>query len=58
MESVEKKEGQKRLYEKPSLRTIELASEEVLGVGCKLSSGGFAIGVTPCTAGSCTGLGS
>ncbi len=28
-------EGQKRKYEKPVLRLIELAAEEVLSVGCK-----------------------
>jgi hypothetical protein len=31
----DKKEEEKRTYEKPKLRTIELAAEEVLTVGCK-----------------------
>ncbi len=31
-------------YEKPVLRTINLVAEEVLGVGCKLQTGGSAIG--------------
>ncbi len=31
----EKKEKEKKAYEKPELRTIELAAEEVLSVGCK-----------------------
>jgi hypothetical protein len=31
----DKKEKEKRTYEKPTLRTIELAAEEVLTVGCK-----------------------
>ena len=32
--------GTSRLpYEKPSLRTISLIAEEVLGVGCKLPAG-------------------
>ena len=34
----------RRTYEKPQLRVIELATEEVLGFGCKLSSGGHAVG--------------
>ena len=38
------REKQKRTYEKPQLRVIELAAEEVLGFGCKLSSGGRAVG--------------
>jgi len=30
-------DGDKKFpYEKPSLRVIELAAEEVLGIGCKL----------------------
>lgn len=29
-----KKEG-KQAYEKPELRVIELAAEEVMGIGCK-----------------------
>jgi hypothetical protein len=32
---VEKKEELKREYEKPRLRIIELAAEEVMGIGCK-----------------------
>ena len=50
--------GEKKEYEKPKLRTIELAAEEVLAAGCKLIGGGFAFGVTPCTLGSCAGPGS
>ena len=34
----------KRIYEKPQLRVIELATEEVLGFGCKLVSGSHAVG--------------
>jgi hypothetical protein len=33
----DKKEKEKRVYEKPKLRIIELAAEEVLTVGCKTS---------------------
>jgi hypothetical protein len=31
----DKKEKKREKYEKPKLRTIELAAEEVLTVGCK-----------------------
>lgn len=50
--------SKKREYEKPRLRTIELAAEEVLAAGCKLASANFAFGVIPCTAGTCAGPGS
>ena len=42
----------KRPYEKPVLRVIELAAEEVLAVGCKTQSAGtsgFGNGKTLCT---------
>ena len=45
-------------YEKPALRTIKLSAEEVLGVGCKTSSGGFNVGSTPCMANNCSKKGS
>ena len=31
-------------YDKPELRIIKLVAEEVLGIGCKLQTGGTAIG--------------
>jgi len=37
MQSKQAKEETKQAYEKPRLRTIELAAEEVLGIGCKIS---------------------
>ena len=46
MQPDQKQEKEKRVYEKPRLRKIELAAEEVLGVGCKLTSGGANIGIT------------
>lgn len=52
------KEKMKQTYEKPKLRIIELAAEEVLGIGCKttvLSSPG---GAPPCTSSNCSQLGS
>ena len=54
----EQQERKKRVYEKPRLRVIELAADEVLGIGCKLVSGGSASGATPCWANSCGQAGS
>ena len=50
--------SKKKTYEKPKLRTIELAAEEVLAAGCKTVGGGFAPLASPCLINSCTGLGS
>jgi hypothetical protein len=58
MKHEKKREGEKKLYEKPKLTTIELAVDEVLSVGCKLSSGGVAFGASPCTANWCAQDGS
>ncbi len=45
-------------YEKPLMRTIDLAAEEVLAVGCKLAGGpGGPIGAS-CTASACFSAGS
>ena len=43
-ESMKNGQREKRPYEKPQLRVIELATDEVLGFGCKLVSGGHASG--------------
>jgi len=52
-----KKGKEKQKYEKPRLRTIELAAEEVLAIGCKTAPGAPAVGgggVSPtCTDGQC-----
>jgi dissimilatory sulfite reductase (desulfoviridin) alpha/beta subunit len=41
----------KRIYEKPMLKTIDLAAEEVMAIGCKLASGGSNVGnPAACTA--------
>ena len=48
----------RKTYVKPGLRTIRLASEEVLAVGCKSSQGGFNVGGTPCMANNCVKKGS
>ena len=39
LENDNKKEQSKQAYEKPRLRVIELAAEEVLAVGCKVNPG-------------------
>ena len=41
MVSNQKKTKNKRPYEKPRLRTIELVADQVLGVGCKTYLGGL-----------------
>ena len=49
----------RRPYEKPTLQVIELAAEEVLAAGCKLSVGGSAFGsIGSCLGMSCAGPGS
>lgn len=48
----------KKPYEKPRLRAIELAADEVLGVGCKTNQGGFNVGGSPCMANQCVKKGS
>jgi hypothetical protein len=50
----------KQAYETPRLRTIELAAEEILAVGCKAVSSGTAPGspTPPCMIRNCAGRGS
>lgn len=38
----------KRPYQPPRLRTIEIAADEVLAVGCKTSGGSINVGVPGC----------
>lgn len=52
-ENDKNQDCRKKPYEKPKLRIIELAAEEVLAAGCKLSVGGSAFG----SIGSCLGMG-
>lgn len=40
MDTDKTKDKIKRTYKKPRLRIIELAAEEVLAVGCKMTAGG------------------
>ena len=39
MKNTQKTNSDKRTYEKPNLRTIDLVAEEVLALGCKQPSG-------------------
>ncbi|MBN1670754.1 MAG: hypothetical protein JXR37_06970 [Kiritimatiellae bacterium] len=52
-ENAEQDARRRRPYEKPQLRKIELAAEEVLGGDCKLPTGGIAFGAVPCPANGC-----
>lgn len=47
-----KTQTEKKRYEKPQLRTVSLVAEEVMAVGCKLSSGPGPIGAS-CVAVPC-----
>jgi len=59
MQPKQNEEKTKHPYQKPRLRIIELAAEEVLGVGCKLINGDSAPG-SPfnCIGNNCSGDGS
>jgi hypothetical protein len=48
----------KKMYEKPILRVIDLEADQVLGAGCKLDSGGTGPASTPCLANFCSAAGS
>jgi|GEM_PF-2475883 len=48
----------RKAYEKPSISFIDLTVGEVLATGCKTVSGGYAATTSPCSAGSCSGVGS
>jgi hypothetical protein len=48
----------KKLYKKPGLRIIELETDQVLVLGCKLDSGGTASDAVPCIANFCADAGS
>lgn len=55
---AEKQTSGKKTYERPQLRKVSLAADEVLGVGCKTTQGGFNVGGTPCMANQCVKKGS
>jgi hypothetical protein len=57
MQADQAKEKKKRPYEKPRLRTIELAAEEVLGVGCKTTGETAPYGGPPCSVSNCSQIG-
>jgi hypothetical protein len=44
----------KEIYRKPRLATVDLAAEQVLGLGCKVSGSGP---LSNCNANSCFGVG-
>jgi hypothetical protein len=48
MEKDTKKKLVKSAYEKPQLHIIELAAEEVLAVGCKMTGGPVNVGQPSC----------
>ena len=52
--------NKKKVYEKPTIRVVNITGgTQVLGIGCKLASGGSARGATPCYPGNnCFQLGS
>ena len=60
MDMQPREDNKKRSYETPTLRVVELVSEEVLGTGCKVFSGdpsgvsgnGCMVSVCSSTAGS------
>jgi hypothetical protein len=58
MKHKNQKERGKRVYEKPTLTTIELAVDEVLFIGCKLAGSGYAWGASPCAVRACSQEGS
>ena len=51
--SPEEKSEKKQAYEKPRLRIIELAAEEVLGIGCKMSEEHYGALGARCTVNNC-----
>jgi len=53
-----KLEAEKRPYEKPTVRPIDLVAEEVLAPGCKLATGTAAPRAATCTQTPCVNQGS
>jgi hypothetical protein len=57
---AKQRNGKKRAYLKPELRTVDLAAEEVLGFGCKTAGyvGPTVVGAATCeTNVACAGMG-
>lgn len=55
----QKQESPKLPYEKPVVRVIRLAADEVLATGCKLVQGSYSSPNAPtCQSGRCAGIGS
>jgi hypothetical protein len=57
MKSEKGEDQEKQAYERPRLRTIELAADEVLAIGCKTATTPAPLGPN-CPATNCTGIGS
>lgn len=52
-------DSHKQPYEKPQLRIIELAAEEVMAAGCKtVSTTSTGVNGLPCASGACVNVGS
>ena len=58
MNETKPSDGNKQPYVAPKILRIDLAAEEVLAEGCKLSNGGTSFGASPCTLNSCAQAGS
>jgi len=56
VKASEAKQKVRKTYRKPTLRVVELAAREVLGLGCKTDGGGRNLGVSPCNVGVCSGV--
>ena len=53
MDSVKKNANSKQVYERPKLRVIELAAEEVMATGCKVLVPALGVGGAPCASQAC-----
>ena len=59
MKNDKEKDSQKQPYQKPWLRIIELAAEEVMAAGCKTASTtSTGVNGLPCASGACVNVGS
>lgn len=56
-QSEHKATDRRKKYQKPAVRVVELATQEVLAVGCKTATGGTASGKTPCKVPQCAASG-
>ena len=54
MKMASESKRSRRTYGKPKLRVVELATKEVLGLGCKTSTRGPDTGNPTCSLSNCT----